>query len=227
MRKNILAPSILASNFCELGKEIQITESNGAEYLHFDVMDGVFVPSISFGTLILCSVRKATKQFIDVHLMVKEPIECIEGFVKAGADNITIHLEACEDVQKTLDTIKKHNIKCGISIKPDTKVEALIPYLSQVDMVLIMSVEPGKGGQAFMETSLDKISELKTLIEQLELSVDIEVDGGIYAGNLLEVLNAGANVIVAGSAVFNGDIEKNTKSLVDIMEEHEKACSNR
>ncbi len=226
MRKNILAPSILAADFCELGKEIQITEKNGAKYLHFDVMDGVFVPSISFGTLILRSVRKATKQFIDVHLMVKEPITCIDGFAKSGADLITIHLEACVDVQKTLDKIKENGIKCGISIKPETKVEELRPYLSQVDMVLIMSVEPGEGGQAFIPSSLEKIRALKTMIDEAGLSVDIEVDGGIFQGNLSEILDAGANVIVAGSAVFNGDIEGNTKALIEIMEEHEKSSSN-
>ncbi len=217
MIRNKLAPSILAADFCVLGHQIRMTETNGAEYLHFDVMDGVFVPSISFGTLILKSIRKITHQVIDVHLMVQEPIHAIETFAKSGADIITIHLEACTDVQMTLDKIKETGVKCGISIKPETEVKELLPYLPSVDMVLIMSVEPGKGGQPFIPNSFDKIRELKAMIEKSGLEIDIEVDGGIHAGNVQEVLDAGANVIVAGSAVFNGDIEANTKAFMEIM----------
>lgn len=217
MIRNKLAPSILAADFCVLGHQIRMTETNGAEYLHFDVMDGVFVPSISFGTLILTSIRKITHQVVDVHLMVQEPIHVIETFAKSGADIITIHLEACIDVQMTLDKIKESGVKCGISIKPDTEVKELIPYLPAVDMVLIMSVEPGKGGQPFIAKSLDKIRELKAMIEKAGLEIDIEVDGGIHAGNVQEVLDAGANIIVAGSAVFNGDIGANTKAFMEIM----------
>lgn len=219
MKRKILAPSILAADFCILGQQIQETKINGAEYLHFDVMDGVFVPSISFGTLILKSIRKVTDQIIDVHLMVQEPITCIDSFAKSGADIITIHLEACTDVQATIDRIKANHVKCGISIKPNTEITELIPYLSQVDMALIMSVEPGKGGQAFIPESYDRIRELKNLIEERNLDVDIEVDGGIYENNLSAVLEAGANVIVSGSAVFQGDIGANTRNLMSIMEQ--------
>ncbi len=218
MKKAILAPSILAADYCELGQEIIITEKNGAKYLHYDVMDGKFVPSISFGTLILKSIRKITKQVMDVHLMVDEPSdELIIDFAKSGADIITIHLEACSDVERTLNKIKEQNIKCGISVKPDTSVNELLPYLPLVDMVLIMTVEPGKGGQTFIPSSLDKIRELKALMEKLDLNVDIEVDGGIHHGNIAQVMEAGANIIVAGSAVFNGDIEANTKTLMEII----------
>lgn len=222
MKKNILAPSLLAADFCELRNQIQITEKSGAKYLHFDVMDGVFVPSISFGAVVLQSIRKATQQILDVHLMVKEPIASIESYVKAGADNITIHLEACEDVRQTLNEIKKHQISCGISLKPDTDIEEVLPYLSQVDMVLIMCVEPGKGGQAFIEKSYDRIHRIKEVIDKENLNVDIEVDGGIYAENIQRVIEAGANIIVAGSAVFNGHIEENTRTLMRLMDENER-----
>lgn len=216
-KKNILAPSILAADFCILGHQIWLTEKNGAEYLHFDVMDSVFVPSVSFGTLILQSIKKITNQVMDVHLMVCEPIHCIESFVAVGADIITFHLEACSDVQKTIDKVKMCGVKCGIAIKPETKAEELLSYLEQIDMVLVMSVEPGKGGQPFIQDSYEKIRELHSIIESRGLSIDIEVDGGITVNNVQQVTEAGANIIVAGSSVFNGDIENNTRRLLDEM----------
>ncbi len=217
----ILAPSMLSADFKELGKEIQAIEENGAKYLHFDVMDGIFVPSISFGMPVLKSIRPGTNLVCDVHLMITEPIRYVEDFAKAGADLITIHLEACEDVNATIAKIKECGCKVGISIKPNTPVSALQPYLDKVDMILIMSVEPGFGGQKFIPSSLEKISETKAMIDENGLSVDIQVDGGIYTHNVEEVLKAGANIIVAGSAVFNGDTKQNTIDMMDILKKYE------
>lgn len=215
--KNILAPSILSADFKILGEQLKVTEAAGAEYIHFDVMDGMFVPSISFGMPVLASIKGYTEQTLDVHLMVTEPIRYIEDFVKAGADIITVHLEACEDLQATVDKIHEAGAKVGISIKPKTPVEALVPYLEQAEMFLIMSVEPGFGGQAFIPESLDRIRELRSLLDEKGLAADIEVDGGIYHKNVAEVLAAGANVMVSGSGVFKGNIKENTEKFMEIL----------
>lgn len=217
----ILAPSMLSADFKELGKEIQAIEENGAKYLHFDVMDGIFVPSISFGMPVLKSIRSGTNMVCDVHLMITEPIRYVEDFAKAGADLITIHLEACEDVNATIAKIKECGCKVGISIKPNTPVSALQPYLEKVEMILIMSVEPGFGGQKFIPSSLEKISETKAMIDAKGLNVDIQVDGGIYTHNVEDVLKAGANIIVAGSAIFNGDTKQNTIDMMEILNKYE------
>lgn len=219
--KNILAPSILSADFKILGEQLKTIEAAGAEYIHFDVMDGMFVPSISFGMPVLASIKGYTEQTLDVHLMVTEPIRYVEDFVKAGADIITVHLEACEDLQATVDKIHAAGAKVGISIKPKTPVEALVPYLDQADMFLIMSVEPGFGGQAFIPESLDRIKELRALLDEKNLQTDIEVDGGIYHKNVAEVLQAGANVMVSGSGVFKGDIKKNTEEFMEILKRYE------
>jgi len=184
-------------------------------------MDGIFVPSISFGMPVLQSIRPGTNLFCDAHLMITEPIRYVEEFKKAGADLITIHLEACEDVAATLNKIKEVGCKVGISICPDTPVSDLIPYLEMVDMVLIMSVHPGFGGQKFIPTSLGKIRELRDMLNEKGLDVDIQVDGGIYTTNVEEVLQAGANIIVAGSAVFKGDTAQNTKDMLAILKKYE------
>lgn len=219
--KNILAPSILAADFKELGQAIKTIEENGAEYLHYDVMDGIFVPSISFGMPVLASIRSCTNQVMDVHLMIKEPIRYIKEFKEAGADLITIHLEACEDVAATIKAIREAGLKVGLSIKPATEAEAIRPYLDQIDMILVMSVEPGFGGQKFIPESLDKIRALRAMVEETGVDVDIEVDGGIYQANVKEVLDAGANIIVSGSGVFKGDIAKNTREFMEILNSHE------
>lgn len=219
--KYILAPSILAADFKNLGEEIQATEKNGAEYLHFDVMDGLFVPSISFGMPVLQSIKSCTNQVIDAHLMINEPIRYVEAFQKAGADLITIHLEACEDVHKTIEKIKECGMKAGISICPDTPVSALEEYVNEVDMVLIMSVHPGFGGQKFIEDSLTKIRMTREMLNRYGLETDIQVDGGIYTSNVENVLKAGANIIVAGSAIFKGDAKENTREFMEILNRYE------
>lgn len=217
----ILAPSILSADFKVLGQEMQKTAENGARYLHFDVMDGMFVPSISFGMPVLASIHNATNQLMDVHLMVQEPIRYIEDFQKAGADLVTIHLEACEDVEATITTIHECGMKVGLSICPETDAEMVLPYLSEIDMILVMSVHPGFGGQKFIPESLEKIRKIRDMITEHGLSVDIQVDGGICLANVRDVLDAGANIIVAGSAVFNGDPEKNTKDFMEILNSYE------
>lgn len=219
--ENILAPSILSADFKVLGEQIEQTEKAGAKYIHFDVMDGIFVPSISFGMPVLSSLKSAAKQVLDVHLMITEPIRYVKEFAKCGADIITVHLEACEDLKATLDEIHASGVKAGITIKPATPVKELPPYLELADMFLIMSVEPGFGGQAFIPESLDKIRELRALLDERGLKTDIEVDGGIYCENVGEVLDAGANIIVSGSGVFKGDIAENTKRFMEILKRHE------
>ena len=213
--KTIISPSILAADFNILGQQIQEIEKSGAEYLHIDVMDGVFVPSISFGMPVIASIRPGTKLFFDVHLMIVEPVRYVETFAQCGADMITFHLEAAgERTAETIDRIHALGCKAGISIKPGTPVAALEPYIKQVDMVLVMTVEPGFGGQKYIGTSTKKIRETRRLLEQYGLQTDVQVDGGITAENVAAVKEAGANVIVAGSAVFRGNIGENVKRLL-------------
>lgn len=221
MRKNILAPSILSADFKILGEQLKQTEEAGAQYIHFDVMDGDFVPSISFGMPVLASVKGATGQTLDVHLMVTEPVRYVKEFAACGADIITVHFEACEDLGKTLDAVHACGVKAGVSIRPGTSVEELIPYLERADMFLIMSVEPGFGGQPFMPEALKRISRVRELLEERGLDRDIEVDGGIYHSNVAEVLRAGANVIVSGSGVYKGDIRKNVAEFMEILKNYE------
>lgn len=221
MMNYVLSPSILAADFKVLGQEMKKTEENGAAYIHFDVMDGMFVPSISFGMPVLASIHDATEQFIDAHLMVQEPIRYVEAFQKAGADYVTVHLEACEDVKTTLDKIHACGMKAGLAVNPETDVKELVPYLEDVEMILIMSVHPGFGGQKFIPESLDKIREVRAMLNEKNLETDIQVDGGIYVENVREVLDAGANVIVAGSAVFRGDAGENTAKFMEILKSYE------
>lgn len=221
MMNYVLSPSILAADFKVLGQEMKKTEENGAAYIHFDVMDGMFVPSISFGMPVLASIHDATEQFMDAHLMVQEPIRYVEAFQKAGADCVTVHLEACEDVKTTLDKIHACGMKAGLAVNPETDVKELVPYLEDVEMILIMSVHPGFGGQKFIPESLDKIREVRAMLNEKNLETDIQADGGIYVENVREVLDAGANVIVAGSAVFRGDAGENTAKFMEILKRYE------
>ena len=215
-----LAPSILGADFKKLAEDIQAVDRAGAQLIHIDVMDGVFVPSISFGMPVIQSIRSCTNRVFDVHLMITEPIRYIDDFVKAGADRITIHVEACKDVQETLDAIKKAGVEVGISLSPNTPPEAIFPYLKDVQQVLVMSVEPGFGGQSYLEGSDEKIKAIRAKIDELSLDIDISVDGGIKLDNAQRVLEAGANVLVAGSSVFKDDVEKNVKDFLEIFEKH-------
>lgn len=221
--KNILSPSLLAADFSKIGQQLEQIEKGGAEYIHLDVMDGIFVPNISFGIPVIQSIRKNTKLVFDVHLMITEPERYIEQFYNAGADIINFHVEATKKVKETISKIKSLGAKAAITIKPNTPVSEIVPYLKDVDMVLIMTVEPGFGGQKLMPEKMEKIKELKKIREEQSLCFDIEIDGGVNLENAEEVLNTGVNVVVAGSAVFGAeDIEQRTKQFLTLLREKEK-----
>jgi ribulose-phosphate 3-epimerase len=200
-----IAPSILSADFARLGAEVEDIRLGGADYVHFDVMDGIFVNNISYGLPILESVNKCTDMFLDVHLMITDPLKYVKRFADCGADNITFHIESESDVTETIKAIKECGVKASVSIKPATPAEAVFEYLPYVDMVLVMTVEPGFGGQSFIYDTLDKISSIRSKANELGLSVDIEVDGGINAETSPLVRRSGANVLVSGSYLFKAE----------------------
>ncbi len=214
---SILAPSLLGADFSNLEREIRIVEEEGAEYLHLDVMDGAFVPSISFGMPVIASIRRLTGLVFDAHLMVEEPGRYIEAIKEAGADIITVHQEACRHLDRTVAQIREAGLKAGVAINPATPVAALDCILGQIDMVLIMTVNPGFGGQRLIPYTLDKVRELRKILKERKLSVNIQVDGGVTLNNAHLFLEAGADVLVAGSAVFSGDTAKNMREFMEII----------
>lgn len=217
----VLAPSILSADFNCLGEDIKAVKDAGAKYLHIDVMDGMFVPSISYGMPLIKSIRKNTDLVFDVHLMINDPDRYIEDFAKSGADIITVHTETCNHLDRTIQCIKENGCKAGVAVNPSTPLNVLKHVLDKVDMILIMSVNPGFGGQTYIDYSTEKIKELKDILNKKGLTTDIEVDGGVNIHNIKKILDAGANIIVAGSAVFKGDKEKNVKAFLEVISEYE------
>ena len=216
----ILAPSILGADFKRLGEQVQEVDRAGAPYIHLDIMDGTFVPSISFGMPLIESLRSCTNKTFDGHMMVEEPGRYVDDMKKAGADLICVHQEACTHLDRTINQIKEAGLMTGVALNPATPVSTLSCILEQVDMVLIMSVNPGFGGQKFIPYTLGKIRELRNLCNEKGLATSIQVDGGISPANVRDVIEAGADVIVAGSAVFKGNPTENVKTFLDIFEEY-------
>lgn len=212
-----IAPSILAADFNRLGEQIKEVALAGIKILHIDVMDGMFVPAISFGMPLIESIRKESNLFFDVHLMINEPIRYVEKFVKVGADGITVHKEACSNLQETLLAVKKLGVSPSVSINPETPVQDIKDVLEMVNMVLVMSVSPGSGGQPFNYSSLDKVKMLKDIREKYGLNYKIEIDGGVNRDNIAGIVKSGVDILVSGTAVFSGNISKNIKSLNDII----------
>jgi ribulose-phosphate 3-epimerase len=200
--KRIISPSMLSADFGHLERDTRMIDASAAEWVHIDVMDGVFVPNISFGFPVLKAIKKATDKFMDVHLMIVSPERYVARFAEAGADLITVHHEAVEDMDACIALIRESGARVGVSIKPATPAAVLEPYLDKLDLVLIMSVEPGFGGQSFIDGSLDKVRRLRRMISERGLATLIEIDGGISAANAREIFDAGAEVLVAGNAVF-------------------------
>ncbi len=214
---NILAPSLLAADFTRLGEQMRMIDQAGAQYFHYDVMDGQFVPNISMGLPVLQSIRKVTTKKLDVHLMIQNPERYISDFSDAGADILTVHAETCTHLDQIVRDIKREGILAGVALNPSTPLNVLDYILPEVDMVLVMTVNPGYGGQKMIPYTLDKVRELRGIIQRRGLSTDIEVDGGVKLDNVDQFLNAGANVIVSGSGIFKGDLAGNVEAFLEKM----------
>lgn len=216
---NCLSPSLLSADFSKLGEHVRMIDEAGAQYVHIDVMDGMFVPSISFGLPVIKSIRGCSDRIFDVHLMIEQPERYIDAFVDAGADLITIHAESCTHIDRTIHAIKDRGILAGIALNPATPLSVLDYILPELDMVLLMSVNPGFGGQKYIPYVTQKIRDLRAMIAKTGKEIDIEVDGGVTLNNAQEILDAGANILVAGTAVFKGDIKENVEAFLEIMGE--------
>lgn len=217
---NCLSPSLLSADFANLGEQIMRLDEAGAQYFHIDVMDGRFVPSISMGLPVISSIRPLTERIFDVHLMIEEPERYIEAFAEVGADLITVHAEACAHLDRTIQSIKEKGILAGVALNPATPLRVLDYILPEVDMVLIMTVNPGFGGQKLIPYTVDKVRDLKRILDKRGLKTDIEVDGGITLDNAAKLMDAGANILVAGNSVFSGDLEENTREFLSIIHDN-------